>query len=141
MEKLQALGLSEETLAPVLALWEETEQHLRQETEALRTARRLDELERKLLARGATPALVPLLLKAAPDADPEQQAAQLRQDYPCCFAEEHPEPLPETAPPTGTSGGRLDALRAMSPEEINRSWEEIRAELTSSASRSLGTFP
>ena len=103
----------------------------RLEADALQSRR--DAVARLLREDGALPEAVPLLVlsvNADTAKDAETAARAIRAAYPGFFREDHPVPTP--AVPRGESGpwtpGR-EGLAAMSPEDINRRWEEVKAAL------------
>ncbi len=103
----------------------------RLEADALQSRR--DAVARLLREDGALPEAVPLLVlsvNADNAKDAETAARAIREAYPGFFREDHPVPTP--AVPRGEAGpwtpGR-EGLAAMSPEDINRRWEEVKAAL------------
>ena len=136
---LQACKAQAETLQQQLTEYRaqtERQAHRTQAEAAVRTA---------LLAAGANPRALPLLLKAVDlDAlalDPEAGAPALRGgdalterlkgEYADFFAEPQSLAVPTVQPPAGP-GGMLtaEAVRGMDAEQINANWSVIRAVLS-----------
>lgn len=139
-ERDAALSQSEAQLAETAAAREELAAYRAQVEQTRQASARRAALTEALVAQGANPQALPLLLDAItlPEeawqgdslADAPAALHPFRAKYPGLFAQKSPIPVTKVAPPL-RSGGLLTPadVKRMSADDINRNWSAVRKAL------------